>query len=429
MRHSMANGTWVPGLSDIDATIILKHGMDSRDAFRAMARFWRAWDTVRRCFPVLGDINVIRDDFIHAWTRFTIRGYEARQWTCISGEHVVRSRYPAMQERLVRDALDHALTHYLEHILAAFLVDKTLDAVALAEYRRITAKIVRYAQFGEPTPLQVKPAESCSWPEIVSVALSALTTAALRLMPGHATDVGPTSAGPPPGAVGGDKTTAAGAFPGTELLDIENDALESVMASDGILYVVLKNDAADANLVRVLTRMPALAQSCTSRIVVFTAALFDYYLYDYSPFRHGRLSDSRTVLIGSDPLAWCTAPDISSCARHICKQTGFVLTYPYSRDFLGVANGDGNISPKSVLQRYLFLQLYLRKKSIAASHHQCSLDCRDVAPDLYDRLSQNLNQLAAGRNPALGLCVFQDLVSLAERASVIVATDAGDLPT
>jgi hypothetical protein len=69
LRHGLTEANWVPGLSDIDRTLIIDSGLNIEEEFSFLGLFWNNYDRMKKLFPMLGDIEILNAEHIGTWTK------------------------------------------------------------------------------------------------------------------------------------------------------------------------------------------------------------------------------------------------------------------------------------------------------------------------------------------------------------------------
>lgn len=133
-RNSYALGTSIPGLSDIDLTVIWRNA--SR---QDLNRFHAAYDRLRGMYPMLGETEMVEARHLPAWTTHGVPGLEARRWRKLGGEYEFQSAY-AGDERL--DGLRQATAIYRYNLspLVETAKDKTIFSRAVRKLFRQLGK-------------------------------------------------------------------------------------------------------------------------------------------------------------------------------------------------------------------------------------------------------------------------------------------------
>jgi hypothetical protein len=127
VRHSYALGTWEPGRSDIDFTVIWSDPQE-----KAIREFQRAYTKLRNRFPMIGEVEIIDTNHFAAWARYGFTGLHSSQWKKLAGPHRVQRTYSG-SEKL--DRLRYAASIYRHQFLQYFW-----DGAPEHVLARVTAK-------------------------------------------------------------------------------------------------------------------------------------------------------------------------------------------------------------------------------------------------------------------------------------------------
>lgn len=87
-RNSFAQGTWVPGRSDIDVTVILRQGLTPARALEAVARVKTGLAATRRLLPMVGEADILSAEDVAAYASPGWRRGEVRNWKHLWGERL-----------------------------------------------------------------------------------------------------------------------------------------------------------------------------------------------------------------------------------------------------------------------------------------------------------------------------------------------------
>jgi hypothetical protein len=137
-RNSYADGTWLPGVSDIDLTVVFRNA-----SAHDLHRFRERYDRLRTVFPMLGETELLEERHVEAWTARGYVGDQARRWQRIGGAHQLHVCYRG-DERL--DRLRHATAIYRYNLLPLFSYSAKSDST----FQRFAAKLFRL--FDKPAP-------------------------------------------------------------------------------------------------------------------------------------------------------------------------------------------------------------------------------------------------------------------------------------
>jgi hypothetical protein len=132
---------------------------------------------------MLGEVEILDEARAVSWTKFTIRGYEAKNWRLIHGRDTVKSGYTVAPARLTLDALDYALFCYQTFFLKRLHQRAPLSPLTSLEMQRLISKMLRYADYFGATGSDRSTSERPSGEkaEIFHRALTVLGEGVLRL--------------------------------------------------------------------------------------------------------------------------------------------------------------------------------------------------------------------------------------------------------
>jgi hypothetical protein len=144
-RNSYADGTWVPGISDIDLTVVFRNA-----SAPDLDLFHERYDRLRTVFPMLGELELFEERHVTAWTARGYAGGRARHWRRVGGGHRLQVCYRG-NERL--DRLRHAIAIYRYNLFPLFSHAAKADLTV----QRGVAKLFRL--FDKPPPSASDPAQ------------------------------------------------------------------------------------------------------------------------------------------------------------------------------------------------------------------------------------------------------------------------------
>lgn len=144
LRHSMADGTWVPGRSDIDLTIITNPIPDASAEFAFLKSFWTDYQRLQTFFPMLGEIDILNDKLFLPWMRLGIRGYESKDWVLLYGDPVLAPARMSNSEQIAEEAFNYAFRYYRIFFLREFFKCGE-SSITLQRYVLKMLKYIHYA--------------------------------------------------------------------------------------------------------------------------------------------------------------------------------------------------------------------------------------------------------------------------------------------
>jgi hypothetical protein len=319
-RNSYALGTWVPGRSDIDLTLVLAAGSSLDDELATARGFRNAYAALQRWFPMLGEIEFISAAHLDAWSRYSITGYEARFWLPVFGDIPARSLHEGESAQLLLDRLNHAISIYVHQM------SPVVQSASRSVLRRYTQKIMKYLD---------APAEEYAdhfFDEMSRIELQVCVVQELCVRVGKLApkiDNNPLNLeslfGRPLHAVV-ENATLPGYSPGLDNIDTETIGVLQSTNDPQIVYFVLEDEF-----------KPGQLGSCIANAFeagfgsprVMPSELFLHYLRYVDPLECLGFLRKRTLLSGRDPLAAATLCSRAAFDRAMRDHSVFTLNFPY----------------------------------------------------------------------------------------------------
>ena len=147
-RSSFAEGRWTPGSSDIDMTVVLRPGLAEQTEFAASGAIHSTVRTIRRWFPMVGEVEQIHAEMLPAYANAGWRAAEVTRWKLMGGSPI---KPPA--PNLSPDGTGQGLRVYRHDICAKF------PASSPVIRRRLAGKVLR--MFGvQPVSIPPDPSRS-----------------------------------------------------------------------------------------------------------------------------------------------------------------------------------------------------------------------------------------------------------------------------
>ena len=131
----MSRKNWVPAVSDIDLTVIIDGSLTELQEYNFLKSFWKKFERLKKIFPMIGEVDILNENQIDSWTKFTIRDYETREWKLLYGAKTVTSNYKVNRALLAVDSLNFAITNFLEYFIPKFYSKKVLILYHLQSYQ------------------------------------------------------------------------------------------------------------------------------------------------------------------------------------------------------------------------------------------------------------------------------------------------------
>ena len=301
-RNSYALGTWEPGRSDIDLTVVWRDPSEG-----AIARFHSAYAKLQERFPMLGEVEMIDELHLAAWTRHGFSGLHSQEWKKLAGDHDLRSEYDGSEQF---DRVRHAIAVYRYQFLKYLWERPRGPAV-----ERAAAKLMRI--LGRP-PMKEASVDQM-WEACLRELAAAVKTIAAPVegpMVDYADLIG--------------RVSVATSQPDAETLSI--NGLHSVIAS--------APDAAQKHVLAAGCSDLAKIEAVFPGAIVWDPNVFRFYLCFLDPLEYFSLLRERTVFQGEDPLREAFALTKSALRDSISHYSVEMLTFPYRAGLAGLSDGD-----------------------------------------------------------------------------------------
>ncbi len=281
-RNSYALGTWEAGRSDIDLTLVWRDAPES-----SIAAFYRSYADLVKRYPMLGEVEMIHERNLPAWSAYGATGLESRCWKKLAGSHTFQCRY-AGSEPL--DRLRHAVSIYRYQFLPRVWNPRESPVTLY----RLAAKILR--QFGAPPPAPGAPAD------LLEQSMAALSRAVRQLPLPQQEPLVDYEALLEHRPVSLPRTAGSGAFPVIALAG-------STKARHVLAFSGLRPEFTDAT--------------------IMDGDLFRFYLTFVDPLEYLELLRGRTILQGEDPLRERWPLSRRALRETVCAYAVDMLTFPY----------------------------------------------------------------------------------------------------
>jgi hypothetical protein len=169
-----------------------------------------------------------------------------------------------------------------------------------------------------------------------------------------------------------------------------HEAIEGVLLTYGMNIIVLKGGL-DASLMKgcVDTVSRVFGNQCITPVIA-SSSVFKYMLRFYNPFLYTNFAGSRKVAYGKDLLPDIQPPDMRFFVNKVLEQTATVLTFSQSHALISPPNPDwySGRAFESIVDRSLFIKLYLEKGVIKPWHNELLAEARKHYPDHYKKLDE-----------------------------------------
>ena len=426
LRHSLAEGHWSPGLSDIDLTVITKPRENTSSRFDFLVRFWSGVGRLERFFPMLGQIEVLDRESFGLWTQATIRGYESKNWLLVYGRHTSDSGWAGGPERLQEDAINDALATYLTHYLPRFYSGTSETYLERCLLRRIADKVVRYAcryRDGEAVT-RVKVDEAEGEEASTTILAGMLCQVGARVAEFEASFPRPLAQADWLDQVHASECNYERVNADLGPLTNHLDSLVGFYCSGKTRMIVLQDHEDPQALVESVEAIRAFVAEHGGSPLILTRSIFRYLLTVYYPFQYSYFLRHCEILFGPHPLEDLHPPDVHAYRRQASRFFSEVLLFPMSRDLV-IPRSMGPLQNRIRLRSewILLLKRWLAKGALLPSYEENIARAREDFPEVASGLDNAREEIARrGAASEAIFCLFSEMVT-----DLRVAT-GGNLP-
>jgi len=430
LRNGLTRADWEPAVSDIDLTLVTAAVPDGEDDYALLGSIWSAYASLKRVFPMLGELDVQTEATVEACSRFGMAGYETRFWQPVFGDGTSGLGFRPGAQRFRLDACNHAQVACLDLLQQRFFDGGGATPLAMREMRRIAAKVLAYAALarGEARTGSVLATDVLTPAGVAAVALQHLDAAARSV---DVTWLGVTPPDDPAGAAAG----AGAALPFAERPPPGIDAallgtgVDAIVDANRFRIAILREDLA---LPQMQASFEGLARTFGADAVtvrVTTPAVFAHWVRYAEPFfythllEHGRVMGGRTVVLPG-------APPERSLVYSVLAQAPNMISAARSRDLVapfGAAFVNGRQFALAV-ERALFVKTLFAGGRVSPSHGSMMAECERRFGDVLRR-AVAIRERAIERPAVAGFEAFLLLRELAQdTASALEKVSAVDSP-
>ncbi len=396
LRSGLVERDWVPGLSDIDFTIVTDSKLSVGEESFFLRSFWRSFARLKTIFPMFGEIDILDDLNIGSWIHFGLPGYTARSWKLLYGIETVKLNYVLETNRFFLDCINYALNYMYwycrGHFEQQFFAQEETSYLLAQDLRRLASKIFRCLGHINPQHLDDSARESRgdNQDELCAGVIKAMEQETARINPAEQS-----------GNANSDDTSWVAGFAAeyhdpikSETIDVSfwaswSNAIESVTLNfHNRIYVILRNNLDVSVIADCVSAIRRALGRAGGVISVVSSSVFEYMVRHYEPFEYVHFMRHRKLVFGRDPMAQIPAPAKSAFVSFMLGQVPNVLTYPQSQTFHSSPNPSNASTGEftSIFQRALFLKLYLEYAFIAPAPDIVFSECERQYPEQVEAL-------------------------------------------
>ena len=411
----MATGNWIPGLSDIDLSVILKSGLSDEQEFALVDALRMRYRRLKRLFPMLGELEILGEEDLPAWLYRTADSPQGRAWTLLHGHasaDLTSDGSPIWHPR----ALNVALCIYIDMLPPC--ASKPDSFLRRQDAARRVRKILR-----QLTPILREhglPAfEPQSWadgPDLIAGAATALENAVACL------DSAIASAGLEPGWFSPAENRCRFQRPSAAGFE----AVRSGIVHRGRVILVINAGLGGAVIARVAE---AARERWTEPVVLLPENVFRYFVRHYNPYEYARLFRDRNILFGSDPLDGAPPPGRSEFAASTLGQTGNLLAFTRGEELFSGSGMRFSSDLEIAVRRMMALRLLLEDGWVSPDCDEIEARWRRRFPESAQVLERIRIDTEVGRREPATRAAFSLFRSFATEIREAAGTEMSAVPS
>ncbi len=422
LRSGMVERAWVPALSDIDFMVVIDSGAIDDDEFAQLQNFWRQFASLKKLFPMIGEVEILTERHIRSWIEFGFTGHMAPNWRLLKGTASIPQNGAPDAQRFARDCRHYTL-HWMEWYSRSYFARKFFardenSALLRHDLARLGSKVFRSLQH-----ITADRGKYDRWEETCrdEHELCARVIAAMEAA------IGSAGTEDPPRETASERAQWNAQFAVERHPALEQSALDqSVFAPWGNLiesvlvdfneqiYLIFRDSLTVESVAACLAALRHPVGSAAKSVTVVSRTVFTYMLREYLPFEYVHLLRHRKLAFGADIILEIAPPPRSAFAEFLLGQVPNVLGFAQSRQFHCAAKINDSAS---LLERGLLLRLWLEHHFIPPALQNPLDECERRYPGEM----QTLRAIQTGAVSPSDRKVFDQFKMLAETIHVQLA--------
>jgi len=410
LRHGMVEAEWIPALSDIDLTLIVRSNLSDREEYDFLESFWTAYRALRFFFPMLGEVEILDENALAPWLAHSSCSPQSPSWVLLHGQvnpALAANSCPDWRRR----ALNCAIWIYLEIFTPCFAMPNSF--INRQDLQRRARKILRLLQPILSEVGQCAETSQRSDPtELMSDVLMALEAAVGCFVVSES-------------GTGYSALTWNSAEPNRcdflPSLSCGEDVRSVINLKDGKVWVLLKNGLKRDEISRAIRTTQRPSGWVRPTPVLMSFCLFAYIVRQYYPFDYFNLLRHRTVSFGADPLAEIAPPDKAAFVNHTLDRIANTLTYTRSEELFSATKGLSLPLFEESLNRALAVRLVLRDDWVCLLWKDVVARSRSAFPECVRSLEEIKSDVADGLNKRARQASFRVFRSIATSIQDLLA--------
>lgn len=306
LRHSVAEGRWEPGLSDIDLTILLKPGMTRDEEFHFLTGFRRAYRRLSGYLPMLGELQALPLEYMPGWCQHSLRGRSVNRWKKLCGSDFRRAEDHDPVSPTIDDRLCYAMYFSVFTFMDRLRSPQWGAKLELEFLRRLLLKIEHFAAPETPNR-NGRPVRSGELLYLESIRCIEAAVKDFVTQDPEARQAVQSPNGP------------ERALPVLEDPHVA-EALDCLLESNGRYYAILDLDAGSGCLAGCIQKLRDHLFRDAGDLAVLGPRGFAYLVTSVEPYWYTDLACNRTVHHGQDPVPGLIPPGPETFRRRLLAQ-------------------------------------------------------------------------------------------------------------
>jgi len=385
LRNGMTESGWIPGLSDIDLILVLRNNLSEEQEYDFLASFWKAYQSLRFCFPMLGEVDILDESAFAPWLAHSSLSPEKRGWILLHGRGEADLAFDGCSGWR-RRALNNAICIYLDLFVPCFAMPDSFTH--RLDLQRRARKILRLLQ-----PIFAEAGQTTEFgPYTDPIDLMANVLVALE----KAVALVASESGPEHEASAWQVNESNRDEP-LPIPPCAQYIRSVVILKDRKVWMLLKDGLERREIHRVILACQGSWQSSYEAPVVVPFSLFAHIVRDYYPYDYSNLQRHRQVAFGTDPLSDIAPPDRARFVNHAMDHIPNALKYAGSEELFALGGNKHLLPFESSLNRALSVRLLLGDDWTRPDWKDVVAQCRAAFPECFRMLEDINNEIKSGR--------------------------------
>ncbi len=390
VRNSFAIGNWTPGVSDIDLTLIISEDLSTEEEYYFFQLFRNQYHKLKTFFPMLGEFEILNRANLDSWTKYSMTGYESRNWLLLYGEQVLKTNYILRPKTFMIDRYNHCLMNYIYDFFKHFQRNGNFYGQSSLELQRLTNKILRYssAELGVEKHVIKKGCDH----ELMGLIVKNFDDSLRNFTRSEPSERVETDI---KNILNNAELNQVSFKEAPQCIRESADCHETIISitypteDPRAIFIVLKNDLDYWHIISCIRIAIQIFSDQHVKPVFMTYRTFSYFIRYYEPFVYVSLLRKRTILFGEDILPGIETPDVHFLTNGILKSATHILTYPFRYEFPNPSKSHSYSAANFenvLLGWFLPVKLFLEKGVLEIEYPKILLEYKKHYPGYYEMI-------------------------------------------